>query len=54
MFYATNALRAASWMEQADVCRQRGLYILAAECERIALSPSCKLPHTQPAIAGCV
>ena len=38
MFYATPALRAASWMEEARICRERKMYILAVECERIALS----------------
>jgi hypothetical protein len=38
MFYATNQERAKSWLDDAEMLRKRGLYILAAECERIALS----------------
>lgn len=38
MFYTTNELRAKSWLEQAEMLRSRSLYILAAECERIAAS----------------
>lgn len=38
MFYATPEARAKSWLEQAEMLRQRGLHILAAECERIAAS----------------
>lgn len=38
MFYATPEARAKSWLEQAEMCRQRSLFVMAAECERIAAS----------------
>jgi len=38
MFYTTNELRAKSWLDLAADCRQRSLYFMAAECERIAAS----------------
>jgi len=38
MFYATNELRAKSWLADAEMLRNRGLHLLAAECERIAAS----------------
>jgi hypothetical protein len=38
MFYITNKLRGDSWMAEAQAAREAKMYILAAECEKIAQS----------------